>query len=120
MDSALIIIDKPPYGWEDAFSGYYVALACLNRDFDADVFLVGDGVYAALGNQKSQETLKFPNVGELSYLVFPEGSIFVHQASMDKRGILERDLVESVQVIDDDELFEILESKIGKTAFIKF
>jgi tRNA 2-thiouridine synthesizing protein C len=97
-----------------------VAIACLNRDFDADVFLVGDGVYAALDNQRSQEALKFPNVGELAYLVFPEGSIFVHKASMEKRGILDEELVESVQVIDDEELFEILESKIGKTAFIKF
>lgn len=120
MDSALIIIDKPPYGWEDAFSGYYVAIACLNRDFDADVFLVGDGVYAALENQKSQETLKFPNVGELAYLVFPEGSIFVHKDSMEERGISGKELVESAQVIDDGELFEILESKMGKTAFIKF
>ncbi len=120
MESALIIIDKPPYGWEDSFSGYYVAIACLNRDFDADIFLVGDGVYSALENQKSQETLKFPNVGELAYLVFPEGSIFVHKNSIDERGILEDELVESAQVIDDEELFEILESKMGAVAFIKF
>lgn len=97
-----------------------MAIACLNRDFDADVFLIGDGVYSALENQKSQETLKFPNVGELAYLVFPEGSIFVHKNSMDERGILEDELVESAQVIDDEELFEILESKMGNTAFIKF
>lgn len=120
MESALIIIDKPPYGWEDSFSGYYVAIACLNRDFDADIFLVGDGVYSALENQKSQETLKFPNVGELAYLVFPEGNIFVHKKSIDERGILEDELVESAQVIDDGELFEILGSKRGRIAFIKF
>ena len=120
MDSALIIIDKAPYGWEDAFSAYYVAIACLNREFDADVFLVGDGVYSALENQKSQETLKFPNMGELAYLVFPEGSIFVHKDSMEKRGIFGEELVESAQIIDDEELFKILESKMGKIAFINF
>ncbi|HMK53582.1 MAG TPA: DsrE family protein [Methanobacteriaceae archaeon] len=119
MDSAIIIIDKAPYGWEDSFSGYYVAIACLNRDLDADVLLMGDGVYSALDGQKPQETLKFPNVGELAYLIFPEGNIFVHKESMEKRGINEGELVEAVQIIDDLELFEILESKTGRTAFIK-
>lgn len=119
MDSVLIIIDRAPYGWEDSFSGFYMAIACLNRDLDADVFLMGDGVYSALEGQNPQETLQFPNVGELTYLIFPEGSIFVHKDSMEKRGITEDQLVEAAQVLDDEELFEILGSKTGRTAFIK-
>jgi sulfur relay (sulfurtransferase) DsrF/TusC family protein len=115
----MVIIDKAPYGWEDAFSGFYVAIACLNRNMDCDVLLINDGVYAALDDQEPQNTLKFPHVGELIYLIFPEGSLFVHQNSMEERGITEEELVEAAQVMADNELVEILESKTHKTAFIK-
>ncbi|NMC58297.1 MAG: hypothetical protein GYA51_02720 [Candidatus Methanofastidiosa archaeon] len=42
------ITDKPPYGYEDAFGGIYVAIACLDKGVEADVVLMGDGVCAAL------------------------------------------------------------------------
>jgi len=119
MNSTLIIIDKAPYGLEDAFSAFYVAIACLNRNTDADVLLVGDGVYAVLEDQNPGETIKYPEVGELAYLIYPEGNIFVHQDSLEERGIETEELMEAVDVIDDDELYEYLESKIEKTVFIK-
>jgi tRNA 2-thiouridine synthesizing protein C len=119
MESAMVIIDKAPYGWEDSFSGFYVAIACLNRNMDCDVLLINDGVFAALDEQEPQDSLKFPHVGELIYLIFPEGSLFVHEESMQERGIDEEDLVEAAQVLDDQELLEILDSKTHKTAFIK-
>jgi len=55
MDSFLIIVDKAPYGYEHTFSGFYVAIACLNKGMDADVLLVGDGIYAAIKNQEPGE-----------------------------------------------------------------
>lgn len=119
MDSVLIIVDKAPYGYEDTFSGFYVAIACLNRGMDADVLLVGDGIYAAMKDQVPGGSIDYPNVGELSYLIFPEGSIFVHLESMQDRGIEEDDLVEAAQIINDTELYEIIISKTKKTAFIR-
>jgi tRNA 2-thiouridine synthesizing protein C len=119
MDHVLIIIDKAPYGWEDAFSGFYVAIACLNRELDADVLLIGDGVYAALEGQKPEETIKYPSVEDLTYLIFPEGSLFVHRKSMEDRGIVEDDLVEAAQYVDDEELYEIIKSRTDGTAFLK-
>lgn len=110
MDSVLIIIDKGPYGFEDAFSGFFVEIACLNRQLNADVILIEDGVYAALDGQDSNG-LKFPGVGELTYLIFPEGNIFVNDDSLKERGILEDDLVETVEIINDKELYDILKSK---------
>lgn len=118
MDAMLIVIDKAPYGWEDAFSGFYVAIACLNRNMDADVFLIGDGVYAALENQ-NPSGIKYPHVGELTYLIFPEGSVFVHQESLEERGIKAEDLVEAAEIIDDTQIYEIIHAKTGKTAVIK-
>ena len=119
MESIIIVIDKAPYGWEDAFSGFYVAIACLNRNVDADVLLLGDGVYAALEGQNPGKGIKYPHVGELAYLIFPEGNMFVLEESLNERGILEEDLVEAAEIIDDDEFYEIIESKGSKTAFIR-
>lgn len=110
MDSVLIIINKAPYGYEDAFSGFFVEIACLNQQLGADVILMEDGVYAAIDGQDS-DNIKFPGVGELTYLIFPEGNIFVHDGSLKDRGILEDDLMETVEIIDDRRFYEILKSK---------
>lgn len=110
MDSVLIIIDKGPYGYEDAFSGFFVEIACLNRQLDADIVLIGDGVYAALDEQ-DPKGIKFPGVGELTYLIFPEGNIFVHDTSLKERGINEDELMETTEVISNEELYGILKSK---------
>jgi tRNA 2-thiouridine synthesizing protein C len=119
MDSNLIIVDKAPYGYEDTFSAFYVSIACLNKGMQSDVLLVGDGVYAAIKDQKPGGSVDYPNVGELSYLIFPEGSIFVHNESMKERGIIEEDMVEAAQIIDDNELYDIIHSKTKETAFIR-
>ena len=119
MDSVLIIVDKAPYGYEDTFSGFYVAIACLNSGMKADVLLVGDGVYSAIKDQEPGGSVDYPKVGELSYLIFPEGSIFVHKESMQDRGIEEDDLVEAAQIINDNKLYELISSKTKNTAFIR-
>lgn len=117
MKSSLIIIDRAPYGSEDAFSGFYVVIACLNSGLDSDVLLMGDGVYAAVADQKS-ESIGYPNVEELTYLIFPEGSILVHEGSLRERGLVEEDLVEAAEIINDEELHEIISAK-GETAVIR-
>jgi sulfur relay (sulfurtransferase) DsrF/TusC family protein len=110
MKSVLIIIDMAPYGFEDAFSGFFVEIACLNRQLESDVILMEDGVYAALDNQNSGG-IKFPGVGELTYLIFPEGNIFVHKDSLKDRGINEADLMETADIIDDEEMYGLIKSK---------
>ncbi|MCK9151084.1 DsrE family protein [Methanobacterium alcaliphilum] len=119
MESATIIIDRAPYGYEDAFSGLYVCIACLNKHVDSDVLLLGDGVYAALEGQDSENRIKFPSVEELTYLIFPEGSLFVHEKSLRERGFDEEDLVEAAEIITDKELQEIIISKSHNIAFLR-
>lgn len=119
MESSVIIIDRAPYGYEDAFSGFYVCIACLNKELDSDILLTGDGVYAAVKGQQSENELDFPSVEELTYLIFPEGSLFVHEKSLQERGFKEEDLVEAAELINDEELYEILASKSKNTAFLR-
>ena len=111
MSSSLIIIDKAPYGHENALSGIYIAIASLDKGHNSDVLLMGDGVYAAQKNQYSEKTIGYPSVSELIYSLFPDGTLFVHMDSLTQRGIEYDELVETVELVDDKTLHIISKSK---------
>ena len=58
MTSSLVIIDKAPYGHENALSGVYIAIASLDKGIKSDVLLMGDGVYSAIKNQIAEKTIQ--------------------------------------------------------------
>ena len=99
MGTVLIIVNKVSYGYEDTFSAFYVAMVCFNKGIDADVLLTGEGIYAAINGQTPFGSVNYPKVGELFYLIFPEGNIYVPLESMVERGIKEDVLVETFQII---------------------
>jgi tRNA 2-thiouridine synthesizing protein C len=109
--SSLIIIDKAPYGQENALSGIYIAIANLDKGINSDVLLMGDGVYAAQKNQSAEKTIGYPSVSELLYSLFPNGTLFVHLDSLINRGIKYEDLVEIAELIDGKTLYELSKSK---------
>ncbi len=109
--SSLIIIDKAPYGQENALSGIYIAIASLDKGINSDVLLMGDGVYAAQKNQSAEKTIGYPSVSELLYSLFPTGTLFVHLDSLVSRGIEYEDLVEIAELIDGKTLYELSKSK---------
>lgn len=111
MKSVLVIIDKAPYGRENALGGLYIAIACLDKGFRTDVLLMDDGVYAALNYQNPEESINYPDIGELMYSVFPQGKIFVHVDSLIQRGLDDHDLIEIVEMIEDKLLFDVISSK---------
>ena len=111
MHSALIIIDKAPYGYENALSGIYIGIAGLDKGIHTDILLMGDGVYAALKNQFSEKTIGYPSISELTYSLFPNGTLFVHLDSLIQRGINNEDLVEIAELIDSKTLYNLSKSK---------
>lgn len=111
MKSVLVIIDKAPYGRENALGGLYIAIACLDKGFTADVLLMDDGVYVALTCQNSEESINYPSIGELMYSVFPQGKIFVHLDSLIQRGLDDHDLIDIVELIEDKSLYDVIQSK---------
>jgi len=111
MSSSLIIIDKAPYGHENALSGVYMAIASLDKGIISDVLLMGDGVYAALKKQSSEKTIHYPSVSELIYSIFPNGTLFVHLDSLIERGIKYEDLIEIAELIDGKTLYNLSKSK---------
>lgn len=111
MPSAIVIIDKAPYGCENALSGIYVALAAMEKNIDTDVLLIGEGVYAALKNQRAERSIHYPSVGELIYSLFPNANLYVYAKSLIEKSIEYEDLIETAELIEDKSLLEILESK---------
>lgn len=111
MKSVLVIMDKAPYGRENALSGVYAAIACLDKGFTADILLIEDGVYTALENQNSENAINYPNIGELMYSVFPQGKIYVHADSLIQRGLDYHDLIEITELIEDKSLYDVIKSK---------
>ncbi len=111
MSSSLIIIDKAPYGHENALSGIYIAIANLDQGHESDIFLTGDGVYAALKNHSSEKTIGYPSISELIYSIFPNGTLFVHLDSIIQRGMKYEDLVEIAELIDNKTLYNLSKSK---------
>jgi len=111
MQSALIIIDKAPYGYENALSGIYIAIAGVDKGIPTDILLMGDGIYTALKDQSSEKTIGYPSVGDLTYSIFPDGNLFIHMDSLTRRGIAHGELVEIAELVDDKTLYNILKSK---------
>ncbi|MBI5460271.1 DsrE family protein [Methanobacterium sp.] len=111
MSSSLVIIDKAPYGHENALSGIYITIASLDKGHKSDVLLMGDGVYAALKNQSAEKTIGYPSVSELIYSLFPNGTLFVHLDSLTQRRINYEDLVEIAELIDSKTLYNLSKSK---------
>ena len=111
MSSSLVIIDKAPYGHENALSGIYIAIASLDKGIKSDVLLMGDGVYAAQKNQFSEKTIQYPSVSELIYSLFPYGTLYVHLDSLIERGIEYEDLIEIAELIDGKTLYNLSKSK---------
>lgn len=111
MKSVLIVIDKAPYGRENALGGLYIAIACLDRDFSVDILLFDDGVYAALDCQNSEESINYPSIGELMYSVFPQGKIYVHADSLIQRDLDGHDLIQIAEIIGDKILHDVIKSK---------
>ncbi len=111
MHSALIIIDKAPYGYENALSGIYIAIASLDKGIKTDVLLMDDGVYAALNNQSPIKSIGYPSIEELTYSLFPNGNLFIFKDSLIEKGIYHKDLVDIAEIIDKKTLYNLLKSK---------
>jgi tRNA 2-thiouridine synthesizing protein C len=111
MISSLVIIDKAPYGHENALSGIYIAIASLDKGIKSDILLMGDGVYSAIKNQIAEKTIHYPSLSELLYSIFPNGTLYVHLDSLIERGIKYEDLIEIAELIDGKTLYNIIKSK---------
>lgn len=102
MKSILYLLDRAPYGNENAFG--LLNAAAVSIKMDTTVGLYADGVYLALAGQDTK-SMGVPNLSDIIY-AYPELRILAHEPSAMERGLLNQCLIERVELVDEDNFLE--------------
>jgi len=70
----------------------------------ATIGLYGDGAYLALANQDST-LLGAPNLSHFLY-AYPEIRMIAHKQSLEERDLLDKNLIELIDILNEDEFFQ--------------
>jgi len=101
----LLVLNDPPYGTERSYNGLRLASNVLKKSESAavTVFLLGDAVSVAKGNQQTPNG--YYNLERmLKGLLSRGGKVLLCGTCMDARGLREEDLVEGCRRSSLDEL----------------
>jgi tRNA 2-thiouridine synthesizing protein C len=107
MKSVFYLLDTAPYGSEKAFGALNAAAVSLSK-MDVILGLYGDGVYLAVTGQDSRK-LGVPNLADILY-AYGELRVLVHEPSLIERGLFEEIFIETLELADEDDFFEAVES----------
>ncbi|MBC7121352.1 MAG: DsrE family protein [Candidatus Methanosuratus sp.] len=99
MQSVFYLLDSAPYGSEKAYG--ILNAAAVSIRMDATVGLYADGVYLALAGQDTG-LLGVPNLSDILY-AYPELRVLAHEPSLVERGLMNRGLVERVELVDEED-----------------
>lgn len=110
MAKLVIDVAHAPFGHENAYAGFFVAMGWVSIGNDAFVVLRGDGVYAALkGQGDSMKEIGLPPTEKLVTDILGEGAtVFVERPCLDARGITVDRLIEGVKVVEGKEIARLL------------
>jgi tRNA 2-thiouridine synthesizing protein D len=115
--SILVLITRAPYGLEEAFAGLRLALAMGVNGVKTSVILMEDGVYNAVGSQRS-EILKMPSNADATKELY-DFDVRVHVVKEDlaSRGIQESSIFEGLKPIPRAHLTQMLSDHDVVTTF---
>jgi tRNA 2-thiouridine synthesizing protein C len=102
MRSVFYILDVAPYGCEKAYG--VLNAAAVSIKMDVTLGLYADGVYLGLARQDTR-TLGVPSLSDIIY-AYPEIRIIAHEPSLAKRGLMNQDLIERLELVDEDEFIK--------------
>lgn len=114
MESVFYLLAAAPYGSEKAFGALNAAAVSLDR-MDVTLGLYGDGVYLVVAGQDSTE-LGVPNLSDILYS-YGELRVLVHEPSLVERGLFEETLIETIELVDEEDFLEEMESSDGVIVF---
>ena len=115
--STLVLITRSPYGLEEAFAGLRLALAMGVNGMKTSVLMLEDGVYNAVGTQRS-EIVKMPsNIEATKELYDFEIPVYVVKEDLAARGIPESRLFEGLKVVPASDAKKLLEEHDVVTTF---
>ncbi|WP_292386967.1 DsrE family protein [Methanosarcina sp. UBA5] len=107
MKSVFYLLDTAPYGSEKAFGALNAAAVSLG-EMDVTLGLYGDGVYLAVAGQDSRK-LGLPNLADILY-AYGELKVLVNEPSLIERCLFGETLIETLELADEEEFFEAMES----------
>lgn len=107
MKSVFYLLDTAPYGSEKAFGALNAAAVSLS-EMAVTLGLYGDGVYLAVAGQDSRK-LGLPNLADILY-AYGELRVLVHEPSLMERCLFEETLIETLELADEEDFFEAMES----------
>jgi tRNA 2-thiouridine synthesizing protein C len=114
MESVFYLLSTAPYGSEKAFGALNAAAVSLDR-MDVTLGLYGDGVYFVVAGQDSTK-LGVPNLSDILYS-YGELRVLVHEPSLVERGLFEETLIETIELVDEEDFLEEMESSDGVIVF---
>ena len=109
MEKVAILMRKAPYGSVYTAEGFRSVMGIGVFEMDAALIFVDDGVYALVKDQ-NPEKLDMQPLGE-GFPMLPEFGVnrfYVHQPSLEERGLSVDDLVMEVQLVDNAGLSKLL------------
>jgi tRNA 2-thiouridine synthesizing protein C len=107
MRSVFYLLDTAPYGSEKAFGALNAAAVSLTG-MNVTLGLYGDGVYLAVADQDSRK-LGVPNLADILY-AYGELRVLVHESSLVERGLFGENLIETIELVDEEDFLEAMES----------
>ncbi|MDM7918873.1 MAG: DsrE family protein [Methanosarcina sp.] len=107
MKSVFYLLDSAPYGSEKAFGALNAAAVSL-AGMRVTLGLYGDGVYLAVAGQESKK-LGVPNLSDILYS-YGELRVIVHEPSLIERGLFGETLIETLELADEEDFLEEMES----------
>ncbi|AKB12683.1 MAG TPA: DsrE family protein [Methanosarcina thermophila] len=107
MNSVFYLLDTAPYGTEKAFGALNAAAVSL-MGMNVTLGLYGDGVYLAAADQDSTN-LGMPNLSDILYS-YGELRVIVHEPSLIERGLFGEILIETIELVDEEDFLEEMEN----------
>ena len=107
MKSIFYLLDTAPYGSEKAFGALNAAAVSL-KEMNVILGLYGDGVYLAAAGQDSTN-LGVPNLSDILYS-YGELRVLVHEPSLIERGLFGETLIETIELVDEEDFLEAMEN----------
>ncbi len=109
MKKVAVLMRKAPYGSVYTAEGFRSAMGIGVFEMDAVLLFVDDGVYALVNDQDPTKLEQKP-LGEGFPMLaeFGVNGFYVHQPSLEARGLSTDDLVMDVELVDSARLAELL------------
>ncbi|MFQ5761818.1 MAG: DsrE family protein, partial [Candidatus Bathyarchaeia archaeon] len=97
----LILLTKGTYGrFDEAYSGIQLGLALVAEDRKASIFLLNDGVFAAVRGQGPTAVGKSSLSRDLTDFMDLGGELYALKDSLTTRNLTQRDILERTRIVN--------------------